>query len=80
MSWGYYSYDIDDDDNEYCAKTDFRNDGTVHRYEGTDGDFDKGHGHRVYGSTDDFLSDADPTYDRPADAPESQGRNWDERH
>lgn len=80
MSWGYYSYDIDDDDNDYCAKTDFHDNGSVHRYEGTNGDFSIGHGHSVYGSVDDYLYGGSTTYDRSPDAPESIGRGWDERH
>ncbi|SCH40936.1 Uncharacterised protein [uncultured Collinsella sp.] len=79
MSWGWYSYDMDDPDNDYCAKTDIHDDGTVHRYEGTYGDFGVGHGHAVYGSMDDYLDGSEPDWVRSSYHPSSYGRAWEER-
>lgn len=77
--WGYYTYDIDNPDSDVVAKTDVHHDGTVHRYDSTDGDFDKGHGHRVYGDSWTYASDGKPTYDRNPNDPKSVGRKWDWR-
>lgn len=79
MSWGWYSYDMDDPDNDCCAKTDIHDDGTVHRYEGTYGDFGVGHGHAVYDSMDDYLDGSEPDWVRSSYHPSSYGRAWEER-
>lgn len=79
VMWGWASYDIDDDDHDYVAQTDVHSDGSVHRYEATDGDWSTGHGHSVSSDMDSYLS-GETTYDRDPYDSSSIGRSWDDRH
>ncbi len=64
------------EDGEVVAKTDVRDDGTVHRYEYTkEDDVKAGHGHKKYNSMNDFLED-DPAWNREKDNPKSVGKKW----
>ncbi|WP_019239347.1 MULTISPECIES: hypothetical protein [Enorma] len=95
MNWGWYSYDMDADENDYesgadsyptndgdtdyCAKTVVYGNGTVAHFEGIDGDFETGHTHEVYSDLDSYMYGGEPTWSRDADDPESYGRDWTER-
>ncbi|ACV21393.1 Uncharacterised protein [Slackia heliotrinireducens] len=75
--WRYASYDIDNPNGaDYCASTDFKSDGSVHRYDAVRGDFGKGHGHNGYGSTDDYLAGNKKDWSRSVNDPDSQNRPW----
>ena len=95
MNWGWYSYDMDADDNDYesgadsystnegdydyIAKTAVYDNGTVGHFEGIDGNFATGHTHETYSSMDDYMYGGEPTWSRGADHPDSYGRTWKER-
>ena len=80
MGWYYYSHDVDGNSDDVCSKTEFHDDGTVHRYDGTGGDFSIGHGHTVYNSQESYTSGGSASYDRGPYDSGSIGRSWDERH
>lgn len=77
MGWGWASYDIDDDENEYTSQTDVHDDGTVHRYDSIDGNWSTGHNHTVYNSMNDFVND-NSRWNRGIN--NSYGRNWKDKH
>ena len=80
-SWGWASYDVDDDNgDDYCAKTDVRPDGTVHRYDATGGSFGKGHGHAGYSGMGAFLAGDKEGWSRGPNDPGSIGRPWEDRY
>lgn len=76
-AWRYASYDIDDPNGaDYCASTDFKSDGTVHRYDAVGGDFANGHGHSGYGSTSDYLAGNKKGWSRSVNDPKSKKSSW----
>lgn len=77
IDWRYASYDIDNPNGaDYCASTDFKSDGTVHRYDAVGGDFAKGHGHRGYGSVGDYVAGNEKDWSRSVGDSDSQNRSW----
>lgn len=77
--WRYASYDIDDPDGaDYCASTDFKSDGSVQRYDALGGNFGNGHGHRGYGSVDDYLAGNEKDWSRSVGDPASKDRVWND--
>lgn len=80
-AWGWASYDVDDDNGaDYCSRTDVHEDGTVHRYDATNGDFSNGHGHAGYASMSAFLADDKKDWSRSPSDPDSANRAWEDRY
>ena len=68
-----------DDDGKVVAKTEIRDDGSVHRYDYTKpDDIEAGHGHKKWNDLDSYLHDdehPDKTF-REKDDPKSINRRW----
>ena len=79
--WSWHSYDIDsttETELGYCVQTDIHVDGSVHRYSATNGNFEIGHGHKVFSSMTDYHNDENEWTRSPNDK-KSIGRRWKDR-
>lgn len=71
--WGWFSAN---EEGEVVAKTEVKDDGTVHRYDYTVPDqIQYGHGHTEYENMEEFIKD-NPRYVRSKNDPRSYNRSW----
>ena len=83
-------YVTSDDEGNIVRTVDEDDDGQIHVYDATNGDYEEGHGHEIYSSMDEFLDDqlassvdeekGGDVYSRSADDEDSQDRDWDDRN